>query len=324
MGYGSFNTSASAARTAFRASTGSSAFTHDAAAKAGKVPKLHPSLDLRRKPRRECRDNADNPTTLPIAVFVDVTGSMGGVAKQVIDSLYKMVGAVKAKGAIPYPSLLFGAIGDAYSDQVPIQVGEFEASDELAEAHLSNIFIEGNGGGQNRESYELAIWFAANQVDTDAWDKRGDKGFLFITGDEAPYPRVNASQVSAFAGFPASEDVSLSDIVRKAEERWHVFVLRPGGTSNYADPSIRQAWEQVLSAERVIDVPNWNDIVPVIAGTVSVMSGISLADTLAAMRDSGLDTSGSSTALATVADSALAVSGTTDLAESDAGGSIRL
>ena len=54
-----------------------SGFDHDKAAKAGRVASLHPSLDLRVKPQRECRDSADSPLSVPVACLLDVTGSMG-------------------------------------------------------------------------------------------------------------------------------------------------------------------------------------------------------------------------------------------------------
>lgn len=324
MGYGGFSVTSSAARAAMRHLTGKSAFTHDADAKAGKAPKLHPTLDLNSKPRRECRDNSDNPNATPIAIFVDVTGSMGKIAYLVIDSLHKMVKVIQGKGVVEHPALLFGAIGDAESDQVPIQMGEFESSDELAEAHLSNIYIEGNGGGNLGESYDLGLWFAANQVDTDAWDKRGEKGFLFVIGDEELRTMSRGQYIQQHLGV-ASEDVDTQVTATKLEERWHVFCLRPGKTANFGKPGVRDTWTKYFPEERVIDVEDWKDIVPMIAGTVSVMSGRSLDDTLAAMKSTGMDTHGSSTALASVARSAvLASTGTTDLAGTGGGGTTRL
>ena len=196
MGHGSFDTGASAARAAFRSSSGTSAFVHDADIKSGKVRAgVHETLDLTLKPLRECRDNDDNPLAVPIVVLVDETGSMGAIAQYVIDDLHKVMKAVQEGGVVPHPSIMFGAIGDAYSDRAPLQMGEFESDDMLAEKHLSNIYREGNGGGNPGESYELAMWFMANQVTTDHWEKRGSKGFLFIIGDEPPYKFAAHDQI---------------------------------------------------------------------------------------------------------------------------------
>lgn len=291
MGAGIFNTSASAARAHMRATSGATAFTHDLDARAGRAALLHPSLDLTRKARRESRDVAGKPASTPIMVWLDVTGSMSEIPALLIQDLNKLMKLVVEGRVVSDPQICFAAIGDATSDRVPVQVGEFEADDALAEAHLANIFLEGAGGGQNKESYELALWFAGNQVDTDAWDKRREKGFLFIVGDEAPYPKVRRDLVHQYLGTSLQKDASLQEAVRQASEKFHVFVIRPGGTSSYGDASVQRAWTQVLPAERVIKQENWQDIVPLMAGTISVMSGESLDDTVAAMAKSGFDAS---------------------------------
>ena len=306
MGYGTFDSGASSARSAFRKSTGTSAFVVDADIKAGRrAVAVHETLDLTKKPKRECRDNSDNPLAIPVAIMVDVTGSMGDVADLVIDGLHKIMTVIKDRKIVEHPSICFGAIGDATCDRVPIQMGEFESDDELAESHLSNIYREGGGGGQVMESYELALWFFANQVETDHWDKRGEKGFLFIIGDEAPYDEVNPDHIKSYCGEDVSEAISLETIATKLQERWHVFCLRPGGTSHFDSNKVQSTWLRALPAERVIKVEDWHEINSLIAGTISVMSGITTEDTLVAIKDANLKTSTiTSTVLATLANSA--------------------
>jgi hypothetical protein len=308
MGHGSFDRDASSARAALRASTGQTAFTHHTAAVAGTVDKLHETLDLRNKPFRECRDNDDNPNSVPIAILVDVTGSMGGVAKEIIDNLHKVVGLIRDEGAVPNPAMLFGAIGDAKCDDVPIQMGEFEAHDELAEKHLSNIYLENGGGGQGHESYDLGLWFFAHQVQTDHWDKRGQKGFLFFTGDEAPWDTVVAKEVTQHLGVPMEQDVPLSTVVAQLQEKWEVFCVRPGGTGHFGDEAVKSAWKALLPAERVIDVYDWEEIPGLIAGTISVMGGLSVDAVIAAADAHGLKLgAGASTMLTSLGSSAIAM-----------------
>ena len=274
-----------------RAATGASAFTHDAAARAGAAPLLHPTLDVTRKNRRESRDVPGKQPATPIMVWLDVTGSMSQIPSLLIQDLSKLMKLVIDGKIVTDPQICFCAIGDATSDRVPVQVGEFEADDELAEAHLAHIFLEGAGGGQNKESYEMALWFAGNQVDTDSFEKRQEKGFLFIIGDEAPYTSVRSDLAERYLGVSLRQDVSLKEAVAQASEKFHVFVIRPGGTSNYDDTSVQNAWASVLPAERVIKQERWQDIAPLIAGTISVMSGESIDDTAVAMKASGFDSS---------------------------------
>ena len=55
---------------------------------------------------------------------------------------------------------------------------------------LGRILLEGGGGGQMTESYELAMYFMARHTAIDCYEKRGRRGYLFIIGDELAYPRV--------------------------------------------------------------------------------------------------------------------------------------
>ena len=59
-----------------------------------------------------------------------------------------------------------------------MRIGHFE-TDNRSDEHLGKIVLEGNGGGGNHESYELAFYFGARKTATDAWEKRGKKGYFF-------------------------------------------------------------------------------------------------------------------------------------------------
>lgn len=300
MGSGSFDHTASAARSSMRMSSGVSAFVHTAAISKGTVAAaIHESLDLSKKPYRECRDNPDNPLSVPIGIVVDVTGSMGRIAQLIIDGLHKVVPAIRDRGIVKYPSLCFGAVGDARCDSSRgcFQLGEFEASDELAEQHLGNIWNTGQGGGTQEESYDLPLYFFANHVSTDHWDRRGEKGFLFIIGDERYYETTTPKDALEFCGVPLEVEIPIEATVAKLQERWHVFILRPGQTSNFNDPKVDQAWARLFPDERVMKISDWEDIVSMIAGTISVMSGEALDAAVKAAKDSGLNMSDSTTGL---------------------------
>ena len=112
---------------------------------------------------------------------------------------------------IPHPQILFAAVGDATCDRVPLQVGQFE-SDNRMDQNLENMILEGGGGGQKTESYELTLYIAARHTAIDCWEKRGRKGYLFIIGDEMAYPLVHRAHVNRLVGnrsagrYPAPAD----------------------------------------------------------------------------------------------------------------------
>lgn len=288
MGYGFFDTAASTVRSAARAKSGDTGMLHDADVRAGKADALHPTMDPRNKPHRESRDSDDNPTSTPIAVALDVTGSNRHIAQMVLADLPKLMGVIQDQGIVPHPQLMFCAVGDATCDRVPFQIGEYETDDEKCEESIGNIYLEGGGGGQNTESYETMMWFFANRVDTDAWDKRGEKGFLFIIADEAPYSEVANKYLQQWFGVEDGPDLDVVHIAEQLQERFEVFCLRPQG-GYFNDTSIINIWKALLPEERVIQVEDWKNIVPLIAGNVAAMTGMSIADIKSAMVKGGFD-----------------------------------
>jgi hypothetical protein len=125
---------------------------------------------------RESRDSDEHPTSVPVVVMFDVTGSMAGIPKVFITKMKELFSLILRKGYIEHPQVLIGAVGDAYSDSVPLQVAQFESDNRVDEA-LDKVFLEGGGGGGNHESYDLAMWYIANCTATDAFEKRGKKGY---------------------------------------------------------------------------------------------------------------------------------------------------
>ena len=77
--------------------------------------------------------------------------------------LPQLLGLLLRKGYAAHPQIMFGAIGDATCDRAPLQVGQFE-SDNRMDDDLSRILLEGGGGGQKTESYELALYFMARHT----------------------------------------------------------------------------------------------------------------------------------------------------------------
>ncbi|MGR9053887.1 MAG: hypothetical protein ACU84J_14670, partial [Gammaproteobacteria bacterium] len=128
---------------------------------------------------RESRDSAEHPNSLSIVLALDVTGSMGSIPHHLVkQGLPHIMGNIMQHG-IKDPQLLFLAVGDHECDRSPLQVGQFESNDELLDKWLTDVFLEGGGGGNEGESYLLAWYFAAFHTAIDCFEKRREKGFLF-------------------------------------------------------------------------------------------------------------------------------------------------
>jgi hypothetical protein len=219
MGYGNYSHAAHAALTASRA--------HQAGTEVFRQRQCHALMNPKGLKVRECRDSADHPNSLGIVFALDVTGSMGDIpqllAKQELPNLMKLLTAC----GVADPQPMFMAIGDANSDAAALQVGQFESTAELMDQWLTWSYLEGGGGGTGQESYELAFYVAAQHTDMDNWVKRKQKGYLFLTGDELPYPSVSRHHIEALIGEKLDEDIPIEEVIAAAAESYHVFFLIP-------------------------------------------------------------------------------------------------
>ncbi len=164
MGSGRWSTNVFDEHNRYKAAAGKSTFDFSDTLHRSSRDKwrAHPTLDPKGMKVRESRDSAEHPASTAIVVMFDVTGSMGSVPVTLQKKLPNLLGLLLRKGSGADPQSLFGAIGDATCDNVPLQVGQFE-SDNRMDENLENIFLEGGGGGQQTESYELAMYFAAEK-----------------------------------------------------------------------------------------------------------------------------------------------------------------
>lgn len=302
MGWGAWSDNTYTAAKTFRKASGIADFAHDASTRS--KPRsdwaADPSLEPKGVQFRESRDSAEHPESTPIIVLFDVTGSMGGVPRTMQERLPELLGLIQRNGYVTDPQIMFGAIGDADSDQVPLQVGQFE-SDNAMDEQLRLIFLEGYGGGQMSESYELATYFVARHTVTDAWEKRGKKGYLFIIGDETNKSRLKARHIADVIGEEASEDLAVDAIYREVQERWETFFILPNQTNHFDNPQVNKHWHDLLG-ERLLRLEDPDAVCDLIALTVGLLEdSIDLDEGLDHLKQIGSGHGGAvSRALATV------------------------
>lgn len=102
-------------------------------------------------------------STAPILIFIDVTGSMGDWPATIFSKLGYLDHEARFYFGDDY-QIAFGAIGDCFSDQYPLQVQPFASGAELKKV-LTKLVIEGNGGGSSQESYDLGALYAARNCE---------------------------------------------------------------------------------------------------------------------------------------------------------------
>lgn len=246
----------------------------------------HPLMDPRGVGLRESRDSPEHPESLAIAFALDVTGSMGQVPERL--ARHDLPGLMKTlRGlGIAHPQILFLAVGDALGDRAPLQVGQFESTAELMDQWLTWTWIEGGGGGGDRESYELALYFLARHVDMDCHRKRGQRGYLFLTGDERPYSHVSKQLVKQWIGADLEVDLPLAAIVEEVQHAFEPFFLIPDLERRRA---CERVWRDVLG-DRVICLESPDDTCTVAASLLALGQGLRTLDEIAAsLRDGGME-----------------------------------
>lgn len=228
-------------------------------------------LDNKMNPKgvtvREARDSENHPNSVPVILALDVTGSMGNVPHMLVkDGLPTIMSTIIQRG-IPDPQLLFIGIGDHEVDSAPLQVAQFESGDEELDQWLTNVYLEGGGGGNSGESYMLAWLFAAYHTATDHWDKRGQKGFLFTVGDEPVLNSIPASAIEAIMGPNQLGDMDSAELLAAAKERYHVYHLHIRQTGSGSRQEVMDGWKQIMG-DNLIIVESHEDLSAVVAETV--------------------------------------------------------
>jgi hypothetical protein len=295
MGSGVWSTDVYDAADRYRRSTGRSAFAYsDSGART-----VHPTLDPHGTVR-ESRDSTEHPDSISIAVIFDVTGSMGDVPRVLQTKLPKLLGLLLRKGYARDPQILFGAVGDATCDRVPLQIGQFE-SDNRMDDQLGRIVLEGGGGGQMSESYELALYYLARHTELDCFEKRGRRGYLFVIGDELAYDRVKAHEVRNVCGDDLREDIPTRRIVAEVRRKYDTYYLLPRGSNYAGNDTVLGFWRGLLG-QNAIELDDPDAVCEAIAMLVGLgESAIDFESGLADLADAGSTvTAAVSTALAPV------------------------
>lgn len=232
---------------------------------------------------RESRDSVAHPLSVAIKVYLDVTGSMGRIPEIMVrEKLGKLMDTLIENG-VSDAHVFFGAIGDHYSDNYPLQISQFEAGAEELMKWLTQIYIEGNGGGQGMESYLLAWLFAARHTSIDCFEKRNEKGFLFTIGDEATHDSISARKLKDIMGYAEAEEVTAEQLLVEVSEKYEVFHIHINEGRYKNDNHVLNSWKELLG-ERLIVLNNYNNISELIATTVAVMHGAALKDIVANMK----------------------------------------
>lgn len=329
MGGGSWNVGSYTTRVASAAAAGKSTFDYSDSVRSGRASGVNPLLDPTQKAgaaspfagkvMREVCVTDEHPDPTAIQIWLDVTGSNIEAARTVHKKLPELQAYLKNGNFCADPQINIGAVGDATSDEYPLQWGQYESDNRLDE-QIEAVILEGNGGGQTRETYELGAYMSARHVHLEPYELFGKKGFVFFFGDEMPYKTVvndysrthwrsSGHTLESLTGDTTTEPIATKQIFAELMQKNHVFFLFQERGS-YSPDEITPAWEKLIGKENVIVLDDPAASVEAIAALIARFEGgLSGEDTKKAMLDAGGSAGAVSTALAAIVDIAPSKSG---------------
>lgn len=267
MGNGRFDDSIYSSQQATRAAQGIDDFAYSNSATA-----VHESLDPRRINNKvfhilESRDSVEHPISTPVIVAFDVTGSNAANAAVVQKLLPQLMAELKE--VVDNPQIAIWAVDDykaggAGGRRDCLQMGEFESDNRIDEA-IRNVWITSNGGGNNGESYDLVLYGASRKTITDSWEKRHQRGLLFIYADELFREVVMKREVKDIFEDDIERDLTIQEMVAEVTEKWEVFVLWP---SRNGEVRARQQYEELFGENHVIALETPQQVISQIKSTL--------------------------------------------------------
>lgn len=245
---------------------------------------LVPALDPKGVLLRESCDSEINPESNAIIIGLDVTGSMGMIAHHIAkEGLGTLMTEIMDRQPVANPHIMFMGIGDGAYDDAPLQVSQFEPDIRIVE-QLSQLYIEGHGGGNQTESYDLPWYFAGTRTSIDCFNKRQRKGYLFTIGDELPPQVLHAKNLATILGGE-QHDVPSVESLRLAQEKYHVFhFIVEEGSFARRRPDVVPAWKELLGA-RAVPVKNYHHISQIILSVIEISEGANPEEVLASWED---------------------------------------
>jgi len=249
----------SSARRSYDAYVGRS---YDAAVTAGKATK-----DL-------IPDRIATNSSAPLIIVIDETGSMGDWPATIFSKLPYLENEGKEYLGEDF-EIAFMAIGDAYnSEQYPLQVRPFAKGLQLKD-RLKELVIEGKGGGQTTETYELAALYANEKVDI----SKAIKPIMIFIGDEKCYDTIDPVAAKDLMGINLEKTLTTRAVFEKLKEKYSVYLIRKayGSTGDNSmssdDKTITDHWAKLLGEDHISNLPKAERVVDVIFGILAKETG---------------------------------------------------
>jgi hypothetical protein len=201
-------------------------------------------------------------STHPIALLVDVTGSMSTWPGIIFEKLPLL--GMEVDRYFPDYAISFAAVGDAYCDSYPLQVTDFDNGPALDE-HLKNLYPEG-GGGDEPESYDLAAYYYVHHCTMD----KALKPICILVCDAPSHSSLKPEAIKNYVGDIVQSSLKSDAIFARLREKFSFYVVLRGYCP---DTSTTDYWKKIAGPQRVLPFEEPRDIVEVLIGIIASEAG---------------------------------------------------
>ncbi|MDR0979367.1 MAG: hypothetical protein LBL91_05560 [Lachnospiraceae bacterium] len=214
--------------------------------------------------------NLRSTTKNPIIIVLDETGSNIDLARLLYDKLPMFYGQIEQKKYFDDFDISICAVGDAYTDSYPLQVSPFAKGIEL-DSYMEKLVLEGGGGGNNGESYELMAYYLTEKTEF----APGAKPIVFFIGDEPYHPKVNKGQAEKF-DLPFTEPIDpFPNLRKKFNDNVYMLLNRFCGRDSFDSKALSQ-WTKALAPEHLIKISEEKAVVDLMLGILALLAKRSL------------------------------------------------
>ena len=222
-------------------------------------------------------ESVSTDSSAPVIIVIDETGSMGDWPATIFSKLPYLENERKEYLGEDF-EICFMAIGDAHNgEKYPLQVRPFAKGLELKD-RLKELVIEGQGGSQTYETYEMAGLYALQKVNI----PKAVKPILIFIGDEAAYETVDGEIAKDLMGVELERTLPTEALFRKLKEKYAVYHIRKPYGSGYdsstnsmsdLDRRITSQWAKLVGDDHIAHLPKADRVVDVIFGIFAKETG---------------------------------------------------
>lgn len=233
-----------------------------------------PEFDPTKWKIRESRISDINPKPTPFAVALDVSGSMGVVVEAMRKGLGVLFEQLIDRHPVPDPHVLAMVVDDMEVNAIgAIQVTQFEGDPVTIGKQIERLYLVGNGGGNDHESYLAPLYTAAMRFECDAF-KEGRKGFLFTIGDEEPQLVLRKIDIQKYFGDVVQSDLTAEQLLAMVERNWHYhhLMVEEGSYMRGHRDRVIKAWTSLIG-QRAHPLADHTKAAEVIISIAEVLAG---------------------------------------------------